>query len=39
LAMCFLRTSQCFGWHDSLSSRAAAIQGSVAVGQSEVGHR
>jgi hypothetical protein len=41
LAMCFLRTSQRFGWHDPLSSCAAAIQGqgSVAVGQSEVGHR
>ena len=37
-AMCFLRTSQCFGWHDPLFSRAEAAQGSAAVTQGEVGH-
>ena len=42
LAMCFLRTSQCFGWHDPLFSRSAASQESIAVttpqAQGEVGH-
>jgi hypothetical protein len=30
-AMCFLRTSQCFGWHDPNFSRVAASQGSMTV--------
>jgi hypothetical protein len=30
-AMCFLRTSQCFGWHDPNFSRVAASEGSMTV--------